>query len=95
MCKPPCPLRAQVKYEEREVTAEQRAELARIIAAGGSAGARRAAAPANPAAGAPGDPNRAAAPEARLLAMAQGGGSSPRPAGSPQGSALEGSLKEV
>ena len=87
--------RAQVKYEEREVTAEQRMELARIIAAGGSAGARRAAAPANPAGGGKaGDPNRAAAPEARLLAMAQGGGLSPRPAGSPQGGALEGSLKE-
>ena len=83
----PC---VQVKYEEREVTAEQRTELARIIAAGGTAGARRANAPANPAAGLAGDPNRAAAPEARLLAMAQDGGASPRPTGESQSTTPEG-----
>ncbi|KAK9837523.1 hypothetical protein WJX81_008555 [Elliptochloris bilobata] len=84
----------QVKYEEREVTAEQRAELARIIAAGGNAGARRSRAPQGPVGG-PVVGNRAAAPEARLLAMAQRGSdeaapqqtasASATPEGSPRG----------
>ncbi len=67
---------AQVTYEDREVTSEQRAELARIVASGGNAGARRASAVAAAARGA-GLGARAA--KARLLALAQRGDMPPLP----------------